>query len=361
MDENEIKGNSGRKVGLDILRGVAFIMVFSGHAKDLFVPLFPKAAYIGALMKGGVEVFFSLSGFLIGTILINLFEQPVEWKQKLFRFFKKRWFRTLPLYYLGLIINLAAGVLLTGNYFDFNWKFLVFGQNVQEAQFFFFPSSYSISIEEWFYLYFPVLLLLLVIFFRKNTAWLLIFLSIFIIVTAIVVRYYAYVSGSVHWDANMRKGLIYRADACVYGILMAGIFYLNKPILLRLKWLLFVAGILMYGVSTLYYVLQYESTMNYVFYFTIVPIAFALVIPLFYSIPDTASALVKPVVWLALISYPLYIIHLSPVMEIFVRYITIHSWPQACAALLGYITVCLLFAAVLHKYIELPFMKYGKK
>jgi peptidoglycan/LPS O-acetylase OafA/YrhL len=361
MGETRINGNSKHIVGLDILRGVSLLMVFFGHAKDFFLPLSPKVGYIGAVAKGGLDFFFSLSGFLIGIILINQFEQPADWKRKLLRFFKRRWFRTLPLYYLGIMINLAAGVFITGNYFDFSWKFLVFSQNLHEALFFFFPISYSLSIEEWFYVFFPVLLIAMVMLFRKKVSQLLIFFSIAVIILAILVRYYAYSNGPVHWEAEMRKAVMYRADACVYGTLLAGIFHFKKALLLRLKWLLFVTGILLYGVALLYYLLQYESIMNYVFYFTIVPVAFSLMIPLFYAIPDTRLRVVKVMVWLSAISYPLYIIHLNPVMEIVMRYITISSWMQAWVVFIVYTTICVLLASVLHKYIELPFMRYGKR
>ena len=81
----------------------------------------------------GVELFFVLSGFLIGGILIRLFEEPkvFGWKE-LLNFWLRRWFRTLPNYYLVLILNIIIvyfGVIKE-DFSQFNWKFFFFLQNL---------------------------------------------------------------------------------------------------------------------------------------------------------------------------------------------------------------------------------------
>jgi len=91
--------------GLDVFRAVAILIVLYAHGKLLsgdafsFIPDFP--------LVDGVELFFVLSGFLIGTILISTIEKEQRFDVKsLFNFWKRRWFRTLPTYYFILIINI---------------------------------------------------------------------------------------------------------------------------------------------------------------------------------------------------------------------------------------------------------------
>src|SRR5687767_9014445 len=117
-------------------------MVFLAHSVHLFLQVFPEMSYLSHITRNGVELFFSLSGFLIGNILIRSFRESGSMPDVLLAFYKRRWFKTLPLYYLGIAINLAVGIFITGNYRDFNWKFLFFLQNVSEAKFWFFPISY---------------------------------------------------------------------------------------------------------------------------------------------------------------------------------------------------------------------------
>src|SRR5262249_53426611 len=68
------------------------------------------------------------------------------------RFYVRRWLRTLPPYYLVLCLRTFIG-------HPFSWKFVVFVQNFDHEVMKSFPVSWSLSIEEWFYLIAPFLLL----------------------------------------------------------------------------------------------------------------------------------------------------------------------------------------------------------
>ena len=57
----------------------------------------------------GVELFFVLSGFLIGGILIKTFQKDNSFGIKtISNFWIRRWFRTLPNYDLILILNIIV-------------------------------------------------------------------------------------------------------------------------------------------------------------------------------------------------------------------------------------------------------------
>ena len=94
-----------RNLGLDILRSVAIGLVLMAHSLTFFfrwTRLDLDASYyvLGFL---GVELFFVLSGFLIGRILIEDVLPERSWRS-LGRFYIRRWLRTLPPYYLVLFL-----------------------------------------------------------------------------------------------------------------------------------------------------------------------------------------------------------------------------------------------------------------
>jgi len=80
-----------RSFGLDIARALAISLVLVTH--------FSKANENFDFL--GVEIFFSLSGFLIVNILWrNLGLQSRLSMNSVFNFWCRRWYRTLPNYYL---------------------------------------------------------------------------------------------------------------------------------------------------------------------------------------------------------------------------------------------------------------------
>ena len=94
-----------RNLGLDILRSVAIGLVLVAHALSFFTrwTAFDLNALYYVLGFLGVELFFALSGFLIGRILIETVLSERTWPS-LRRFYVRRWLRTLPPYYLVLAV-----------------------------------------------------------------------------------------------------------------------------------------------------------------------------------------------------------------------------------------------------------------
>lgn len=94
---------------LDTLRAVAIILVFIAHT----VKAFWADSILAPLQLGGtgVDLFFVLSGYLLGTQLIKAMDQ--ESGIQVFQFYKNRWIRTLPLYYAVLSLTLLQQQLLS--------------------------------------------------------------------------------------------------------------------------------------------------------------------------------------------------------------------------------------------------------
>lgn len=136
---------------LDGLRALSIVMVLTIHMHDPLVWGF----FDGSL---GVTLFFCISGFLITTLLLR--EQDRDGQISLKGFYIRRAFRILPLYYLGLIL---ATVLVLGlgqgqgggDFLDrlpllatFNGELAGTGT---------FSHSWSLGIEEKFYIVWPLL------------------------------------------------------------------------------------------------------------------------------------------------------------------------------------------------------------
>ena len=156
---------------LDGIRGLAILSVVVWHYVALrFAP--PPGSVLAlfwpllALTWSGVDLFFVLSGFLIGGILLEHRESPNYFQT----FYARRVCRIIPLYYLLLLgcwIGICAGLAerspgwkwLFANPMPF-WSYVVFAQNsfmMQEGDFGAnaLAVTWSLAIEEQFYLVFP--------------------------------------------------------------------------------------------------------------------------------------------------------------------------------------------------------------
>lgn len=154
-----------RNGSLDILRGLAILMVVNCHA----VSAYGSSAALYPLQLGGkgVDLFFVLSGWLLGYQLLS--ELKSSGTVDVSRFWYRRWLRTLPAYYAVLAMTFlwqAAGRGQT----DLCWSYLFFGQTYL-TDMPYFGVSWSLCVEEHFYL---AIAPLLVMFFRyPKTRWLL--------------------------------------------------------------------------------------------------------------------------------------------------------------------------------------------
>ena len=165
-----VKAKKSKRIpSLDGLRAISILLVLVGHLSG--TTNFPIVA--GDLMNFGnlgVRVFFIISGFLITGILLNEFSKTTTIDLK--KFYYRRTLRIFPPYYffLGFV-----GLLMLLDLLDVKvWEWLTavfYVSNYAEIQTWEVGHTWSLAVEEQFYLIMPFLL---VLFNKRKTFWVLV-------------------------------------------------------------------------------------------------------------------------------------------------------------------------------------------
>src|SRR5258707_7987089 len=155
---------------LDGLRGMAILVVLVAHY--FAVPGTGAASLLNGywfrLGWTGVDLFFVLSGFLIGGILLGARDSTHYFKT----FYARRFFRIVPIYYAWILIYILLSIFgrnflsaRVGSVQKIDIQILahfLFLQNFREflkstVSFWWFSSTWSLAVEEQFYLVAPLL------------------------------------------------------------------------------------------------------------------------------------------------------------------------------------------------------------
>tara|TARA_Y100000385_G_scaffold283923_1_gene340998 strand:+ start:125 stop:1219 length:1095 start_codon:yes stop_codon:yes gene_type:complete len=350
-----MKTESNRIFGLDIFRAFAIILVVIGHGgfilKSTFLEGFPYFRMID-----GVDMFFVLSGFLIGGILLKELNKPEKYNSSdLIKFWKRRWFRTLPNYYLILLLNylLVKYDIINGNIDNFSLHFITFTHNFTKPFYGFFWESWSLSIEEWFYIFTPILIFILHKFLTNKSAFLV---SIVIMVSLpLMYRYRIYTQEIDYfwWDVTFRKTVICRLDSIGYGLFCAWIHYYYSKFWRKIK---IPASIL--GLALIIFITNDESSPNTLFkqtiYFSIIPFTSMLFLPIAESYKNGTGIISICIQHISKISYSMYLINLALVAQIIDKNFTPNGGADSIIKYLLYWFTVILFSTLLYKYFEKP-------
>lgn len=228
-----------RFLGLDVVRTLAIGCVLLCHAIMLYGTLFPVTApvAIASTLLGyyGVELFFALSGLLIGGIL---FQEvlPASGFRSVGRFLVRRWLRILPAYYAVLALLLTAEWWRNGA-MSVRWEYIFLVQNYDRGAEGFFPASWSLPIEQWAYILAPLALIALP---RLLAPWIKeqerrIWCSLALVIAGFaLLRLGVVLFAEPAWDVGIRKQIHLRLDAVFFGILIAACRSYRPALYIRL-------------------------------------------------------------------------------------------------------------------------------
>lgn len=360
-----------RVFGLDLLRAAAIFAVLLAH---LFAVLYPHVPRLGLLGHGGffgVELFFVLSGFLIGQILVRTGPNLSEAGQ-LPAFYLRRWFRTLPLFWLIVVANVALDRWQHGATMAFPdlLGHAFFVRNFTELRLLFMPESWSLAVEEWFYLLFPALLWLGLRWFRKfDPVFLVVAVGFYVFSTA--ARIQAAPEPAHTWDW-MRVIVVQRFDAIMVGLLAAWLSLRFPGAWRRLAWPAAITGAVL--VVGMYLTLwRFDATgigngaddfFARTWRFNVISLGFALLLPWAshwrLARENPASHAIRRI---ALWSYAIYLVQ-HPLSRLILPYLyqdttasAAHAWTVFLIQLAGSIAV----SAALHYLYEAPCTRLREK
>ena len=134
-----------RYPSLDLLRAAAIVLVVHCHTASGFAG--PPLSTVLKLGGKGVELFFVLSGWLLGRQL--MLELQRDGQIDLMRFWLRRWLRTLPAYYAVLVV-ISVYLVVSGGP-SLRPSYLFFGQTYL-TNMPYFGITWSLCVEEHFYL-----------------------------------------------------------------------------------------------------------------------------------------------------------------------------------------------------------------
>lgn len=191
---------------MDALRAMAILLVLLAHA----VLGFGAPDSIAPLQLGGigVDLFFVLSGWLLGGLL---FKEMAQGCIDVRRFWIRRWMRTLPAYYAVLSLTILQQILTKENP-AIRLDYYIFIQNYSDSLPIF-SVSWSLAVEEQFYLFIAPSLLLLSRFSRHVR-----------LVSLLVLLALPSLFRMQGWFSNLEQTHV-RLDGCVMGVLLACIRY----------------------------------------------------------------------------------------------------------------------------------------
>ncbi|NML19595.1 acyltransferase [Pseudoflavitalea sp. G-6-1-2] len=345
--------SASRNYGLDIIRTTAILMVMISH-----LGIIPSD--IGGIKLGqlGVDIFFVLSGFLIGGILIKDFTKSDVSFPVTLNFWIRRWFRTLPVYYLVLLVkfifldhSLGYKVLV---YFFFLQNNFV-GINFLEV-------SWSLVIEEWFYLTLPVFCLLLFYKKRIDTRKFLIFIVCFITFVNLL-RLIVAMKTNRPFD-SFNGNIVFRLDALMWGVLLALIkisfnkIYVgisNSKVFITAA-ILFILSLWYFGKTNLTPGAINSLVWTRSVWFTLNSFLIALMLPyLETNFPGNSKPnyLRRSVTFISIVSYSAYLIHAE--IYRFVIKAPVFSSGWYVQSLIG-MALSFAIAALMYHYFEKPIM-----
>ena len=134
-----------RSFGIDLIRTLSILVVIFRHYRVTDGYNFGIYA---------IEFLFVISGYLIGQILLTEFHEAGTPNMKVVgRFMARRWFRILPMYYFALLLKFII-------VHDIGWNILYYVFFLQNHFYGidFYPVTWTLVIDEWFYLGTPFLL-----------------------------------------------------------------------------------------------------------------------------------------------------------------------------------------------------------
>jgi peptidoglycan/LPS O-acetylase OafA/YrhL len=349
----------GRRIGLDLLRAVAVGCVVVAHGLPLLFPAWnsERAIFRWFVSAGdvGVDIFFALSGYLIGVILLRGLPHFGQWAM-VRRFWARRWLRTLPAAYVSaVVVWLIAAPRDVIGYLQSIFFVATLNPAVLPSEMGFW---WSLGAEEAFYLLFPLVLLPLIRLLPGIRAYMvalsLIGLTAFGVRTALALMLPADIAGNVSY------AIYARLDSLIWGVLIAVVR------VRRADWYAWLAahgapiGLVCAAVGVMLLVdAPRWLVASIVLGHTAMTVGAALLIPALERWQTLGGPrrdwLVRSV---ALISYSLYLYHIMWEQRVYLWFGSATTWSEWVRNVAVYLGGAVLLATLSYRLVEVPVLRW---
>ncbi|GAB2571141.1 acyltransferase [Dyella jejuensis] len=343
-----------RLPGLDLLRAIAIVWVMLFHSWIV-------GAHLGYPLQGiaddgwmGVDLFFVLSGYLIGHQLL----QPLRLGEPLGlgQFYRRRAYRILPAFLVVLAVYAWFPAWREAPGMQPVWQFLTFTLNLlidyQHNQAF--SHAWSLCVEEQFYLVFPLLAWWLT---RRPSRRLALGIGAVVVVGGMLARGFASFYGKDYLEAIYYPTYT-RLDGLLAGVALAAI-----QVYLPVHWQqlqrhankLAVAGLAIAGIA-MWLFRDRTAWMPSVFGFPVLSFGIALLVIAATSRQSIGRWRVPGASWIAAMSYSLYLSHklaMHATATALAARPDVHGW----SAFACYAIAILGIGAALHYGVERPMLR----
>jgi peptidoglycan/LPS O-acetylase OafA/YrhL len=286
--------------------------------------------------------------------------------KQLKNFWIRRWLRTLPAYFCVLSLMIALDIHLYDRGVGYYIRYMFFLQNVSYGPPVVYPESWSLTIEEWFYILLPLASFLLVKLTNFNRKHLMLWVICFVLLSVTVVRCYKVykltISSYDDWNYFVNKSLFLRMDSIMYGVLGAWLHYYRHPVW-KYRNFLFFSGV---------FLLFYPYLHDWIFGFdaftlysqlTIKGLSALFLLPKMSTINSGRGKFYRLITLTSITSYSIYLVNFYPFNQFGLTFLKRMGIPEQHTILLDMVRLLafLCWTAIisfgLYKFVEEPFMK----
>ncbi len=356
---------------LDGIRGLAIFFVLLWHYMGIPLAAPPESLLMVVkhslvFFRTGVDLFFVLSGFLISGILLDNRESDSYFRV----FYGRRALRIFPLYYVWLSIFCVANLFDVSSYVFVSpiplWSYFSFTQNYAMASMGTYGAvwlgvTWSLAIEEQFYLIFPLVI-------RWSRIFFLCFITLGIVGAPLLRIYTYYHFQQSDWESYV--WLPCRLDSLCWGALLA--FLCRQPRALNVLGKIRTAlpvGVLILSAGAVFLGAKLAEDVGYhssIWGHTYLAVFYSSVILIAVVWRGQGAVAFLRAMWLrklGRISYGVYLVHSGVLALTFaVLHRARHLGGIADALIIGLaLTITLTLCAASYRWFESPLLKIGRR
>lgn len=355
--------------GLDTLRAAAVTLVVLHHY-TLFVSGAPTFGWVGTIGWAGVDLFFALSGYLIGNQIFAALRSGGG--LPLGRFYARRLLRTLPNFWVVLALYALWPAWRGGAPMAPLRDYLTFTLNIGLPPGTAFSHAWSLCIEEQFYLLLPAAALLGAALGRRGARLGWVWWALLLAVAAgMAARAAAWHDGQLAASPLRHYyQFIYYASWCRCDELLAGVALALLKNRMPGPWrrllahgnALLGAGILVVGATFAWFLRDHYGLGATAAGYPLLGVGFALLILAALAPGSLLHRLRVPgAAHLALWSYAVYLTHRSVSALVAARMEAAGFGPAATVTIAACMLASLLVGWLLYRLVETPFMRLRER